>query len=225
MNKEAFMYKNFYVVGDSLSDNGAFVGSLNSILNVIKEEFHFLKWVDKIYFAPPFYQSRSFSNGPMAVEYVADKLGTTMKPGWSFNITPALKHWILEKKSIELGRPFDDLIKQGGIKATNYDFSEQIGTNYAVSNARASKGDAVPDFLLFNYFQLKNQVRTLVRHHPDISTEDLLFVMIGGNDIMAALFNKNPTALVDESITEICNAIEFLATNSSLQYIVFQILA
>jgi hypothetical protein len=48
--------------------------------------------------------------------------------------------------------------------------------------------------------------------------------MIGGNDIMAALFNKNPTALVDESITEICNAVEFLATNSSLQYIVFQIL-
>lgn len=70
-------YKNFYVLGDSLSDNGA--------LCKILETFSFAK---NVKFDDPFYQGRSFSNGPTAVEYVAKYLDLKeFKPGWSYSLS------------------------------------------------------------------------------------------------------------------------------------------
>ncbi|MFP3035843.1 MAG: hypothetical protein ACEY3A_02310 [Wolbachia sp.] len=69
-----FKYKNLYILGDSLSDNGALCGVL--------ETFSFAKTVK---FDEPFYQGRSFSNDPVAVEYVAKHLDLEeFKPGWSY---------------------------------------------------------------------------------------------------------------------------------------------
>ncbi|WP_395462646.1 SGNH/GDSL hydrolase family protein [Wolbachia endosymbiont of Cantharis cryptica] len=68
-------YKNFYVLGDSLSDNGAIVEILNN-----------LSFAKSVKFDDPFYQGRSFSDGPTAVEYVAKCLDLKeFKPGWSYS--------------------------------------------------------------------------------------------------------------------------------------------
>jgi|GEM_PF-2395618 len=70
-----FKYKNLYILGDSLSDNGALCGIL--------ETFSFAK---NVKFDEPCYQGRSFSNGPVAVEYVAKYLDLEeFKPGWSYS--------------------------------------------------------------------------------------------------------------------------------------------
>lgn len=204
-------YREVYIMGDSLSDTGAFVGTLNSILGIVQQEFHELKWVKKIYFSPPFYKGASFSDGPVAVEYVAGGLGLPMTAGWSFQMTPKLKQWIVQQKSKELSIPVEDILRKERLRSTAYTVHDQIGTNYAVSNARASVGDALPDVLLFNQFQLKNQLNTIIRHHPDIGEDDLFIIMIGGNDIMAAAFSKDATGIINESITEISNVLNILA--------------
>ncbi len=68
-------YRNFYVLGDSLSDNGAIIGILNN-----------LSFAKSVKFDDPFYQGRSFSNGPTAVEYIAKYLDLDeFKPGWSYS--------------------------------------------------------------------------------------------------------------------------------------------
>ncbi len=46
-------YRNFYVLGDSLSDNGAIIGILNN-----------LSFAKSVKFDDLFYQGGSFSNGP-----------------------------------------------------------------------------------------------------------------------------------------------------------------
>jgi len=68
-------FKNLYVLGDSLSDIGAFTGVLSN-----------LSCASGVKFDAPFYKNRSFSNGPVAVEYVAQYLNLKeFKPGWSYS--------------------------------------------------------------------------------------------------------------------------------------------
>ncbi|WCR57958.1 SGNH/GDSL hydrolase family protein [Wolbachia endosymbiont of Ctenocephalides felis wCfeJ] len=69
-------YRNFYVLGDSLSDSGALCGILEA-----------LSFARSVKFDDPFYQNRSFSNGPVAVEYLAKYLDLEeFKPGWSYSL-------------------------------------------------------------------------------------------------------------------------------------------
>ncbi len=198
-------------MGDSLSDTGAFVGSFNSVLNSMKQDFPRLKWAERVYFSPPFYKERSFSNGSLIVEYATASFGVSITPGWSFSITPAFKQWILEQKSKELSIPLADILQKEHLKSASYVSYDQIGTNYAVSSARASVGNELPYTLWFNQFQLKNQLNSIIKHHPDIGVNDLFIIIIGGNDIKAALLDKDPIGIINESVTEIFKAINILA--------------
>jgi phospholipase/lecithinase/hemolysin len=64
-------YKNLYVLGDSLSDTGALLGSLSGLAD------------RKLSLPAPFFQGRSFSDGRLAVEHVAAKLQLPLQSGWS----------------------------------------------------------------------------------------------------------------------------------------------
>ncbi|MCC8399486.1 MAG: SGNH/GDSL hydrolase family protein [Rickettsia endosymbiont of Platyusa sonomae] len=206
-------YRAVYIIGDSLSDTGAFVGSINSVLTTMKQKFPKLKWVDRIYFSPPFYKERSFSNGPVIVEYAIASLGLPITPGWSFSISPTFEQWILEQKSKELSKPLTNVLQKARLKNTSVSH-DQVGTNYAVLNARASAGVSLPYVLFYNQFQLKNQCDALIKHHPDIGEDDLVIVMIGGNDIKEALFDKDPAGIISASISGIFEALGFLASKN-----------
>lgn len=71
-------YHQLYVVGDSLSDNGALVGAGSQILKLLGQN-------NGLTLASPFYQNRSFSNGPVAAEVLANKLNLTLEPAWDFD--------------------------------------------------------------------------------------------------------------------------------------------
>lgn len=175
-------YKNFYVLGDSLSDSGAMIEILDilSVYNLYPHWCLFPLWnlhpFKGIKFAEHFYQGRSFTNGPVAVEHVAQHLDLgKFKPGWKFN------------------------------------GHEQIGQNYAVSNATASKisGDEMYE-KLFNEFSLVNQLNALITHHPDISEKDLFLVMIGGNDVMQAAICQDiarKEEILEKAVSEICSTL------------------
>lgn len=63
-----------YVLGDSLSDNG-------NLANI----FTYDSWdIDKVNFQEPFYHN-SFTNGVVAANILAQKLGTTLTPAWYKN--------------------------------------------------------------------------------------------------------------------------------------------
>ena len=68
-------YKNLYVLGDSLSDIGALTGILSN-----------LSYSSGVKFDEPFYKNRSFSDGPVAAEYVAQFLNLKeFEPGWKYS--------------------------------------------------------------------------------------------------------------------------------------------
>lgn len=71
---------NFYVLGDSLSDTGALVGAGTQFFQSNSWIFPNVK---KVKLESPYY-SDSFSNGPVAVQIVANKLGVKLTPGWKF---------------------------------------------------------------------------------------------------------------------------------------------
>lgn len=62
-------YKNFYVLGDSLSDCGVLMRVLRNL------------WVRKISFPPPFFKGRSVCNSPLMAEQAANRLKFLSKVG------------------------------------------------------------------------------------------------------------------------------------------------
>lgn len=77
MNSEKIV-DNFYVLGDSLSDTGTLVSGVTSL-------FKYLKISKVVKMLPPFYKN-SFSNGPVAVQIVADYLHINLTPAWKFDL-------------------------------------------------------------------------------------------------------------------------------------------
>ncbi|WP_186820130.1 SGNH/GDSL hydrolase family protein [Wolbachia pipientis] len=173
------MYKNLYVLGDSLSDNGAFVG-------IIKH----LSFAEEVKFDPPAYEGKSFSDGKVAAECLSDYLGIELKPGWKCSM------W---------GRE-----------------CEQVGNNYAISNASAAQHDNYISRFFFNKLRLEKQVNALISHHKDISQDDLFLIMIGGNDIMAASSQNSDDAkqTLEHAIDAVYNAIEMLHQNNASNIII-----
>ena len=164
-------YRNLYVLGDSLSDTGALIGVLNN-----------LSFARSVEFDEPFYQGRSFSNGPMAVEYMAEHLGLEeFKPGWKFSIF------------------FKEYEQKGQNYAVSYAAASEILDDPAYC-------------YFFNKFRLANQLNALIEHHPDIGEEDLFLIMIGGNYLMFASTCDNSKAaeILEQAVGEICNTLKTL---------------
>ncbi|WP_342276132.1 SGNH/GDSL hydrolase family protein [Spiroplasma endosymbiont of Nebria brevicollis] len=161
-----------YVIGDSLSDTGALVCGATAL-------FKHLKMPKIVKMLPPFYNN-SFSNGPVAIQIVAEHLGITLTSGWKFEL-------------FGLG-------------------DEQVGNNYAFGGALASKiKDFSVESFIYNNFDSYHQVQALVQQH-NFHEKDLIFIAIGGNDILRAIKIKD---LIEQE-KMIDNAVEALNYNIKL---------
>lgn len=161
-----------YVIGDSLSDTGALVSGATAL-------FKHLKMPKIVKMLPPFYNN-SFSNGPVAIQIVAEHLGITLTSGWKFEVF--------------------------GLS------DEQIGNNYAFVGALASKiNEFGVDSFIYNHFDSYHQVQALVQQHH-FHEKDLIFIGIGGNDILRAIKIKD---LIEQE-KMIDSAIEALNYNIKL---------
>lgn len=74
---ESVKYHQIYVLGDSLSDNGALVGAWSALTSPILGY--------DLVMDDPFYQNHSFSNGRVAAEVLANKLNFNLDAAWNFD--------------------------------------------------------------------------------------------------------------------------------------------
>ncbi|ARU91518.1 hypothetical protein SCLARK_00909 [Spiroplasma clarkii] len=82
----------------------------------------------------------------------------------------------------------------------NDDDGEGYGNNYAVGGATAAQMDGFMGSIL-NDATIEKQTVALIKQHK-ISTNDLTFFEIGGNDLFAMIDNYKDTALVDRVFNE-----------------------
>ncbi|WP_368486493.1 SGNH/GDSL hydrolase family protein [Spiroplasma sp. DGKH1] len=124
-------YSHLYVLGDSLSDTGGLVGAGTDFF---KGKW-FLPQIKAITFDSPFYNHVSFSNGPVAVQYLADQLHLSLTPGWKYSA-----FW-------------------------NTETFEQYGNNYAIGGADIGDVNTWTGYFFANRFELANQLQTLLLQH------------------------------------------------------------
>ncbi|WP_186647435.1 SGNH/GDSL hydrolase family protein [Fluviispira vulneris] len=204
-------FERLYVLGDSLSDTGASTGSITKyrnncddkdlnpfILNLLNLGFLAdicSKLPEKISFASPAHMGRSFTNGKVAAEVLAEKMNLELSPAWKVN----------------------DLSLFGFV---NFKGSSQLGTNYAISGAKAAIGNDMADTLFLNNFTLNQQVSALIagKGNRDMRN-DLFLIMIGANDIISATFNSN-NLIIDNAVFEIEKSLISLYNEGARNFII-----
>jgi phospholipase/lecithinase/hemolysin len=180
-----------YVFGDSLSDNGNLAELLN-VENFAAHGFYFGNFPD-----PPSYHD-SFTNGPVAVQGLAQSLG--------LNANPSL--WVTDFKD-----PADLF---GGS-------SFVPGTNYAVAGATSAEvtNGGTPGI------NLPDQVAAYSAFKGGVADKNALYViMIGGNDVRNAALNDSsltaPSDITNGVNTEL-HAISTLASEGAKDFLVVNV--
>lgn len=168
-----------YVFGDSLSDNG----------NLAEGFYH------QNFPSPSSYHD-SFTNGPVAAEVLANRLGLSLTP--SLFLTG-----------------FSDLF--GLFGGASY----VAGTNYAVAGATAA---AVPVFGGIPGANLPQQVAAYGAHAGGIADPNALyFVLSGGNDVRQAALNNLGTAGITAGVSNEVSAIQLLINEGARNVLVVNV--
>jgi phospholipase/lecithinase/hemolysin len=188
-------YSAEYVFGDSLSDNGN-LASLANVENFVANGFYFGNFPD-----PPSYHD-SQTNGPVAVQLLAQSLG--------LNANPSL--WVTG---------FAD---PAGLFGPSF----SPGTNYAVAGATAAPGPQPPPGV--PNINLPGQVGAFSGHalgHADPSA--LYVVMIGGNDVRDAalggtgVVDSTGTAAIELGVSTEIAAISTLSSEGARDFLVVNV--
>lgn len=149
-NQKIHKYRNLFAIGDSLTDGGASVAAGTFLF---QNELKFkLLGLEKFSLKSPYYQNRTYSNGPTAIELLCKALQLPFKPGW--DATAGTFWW---KKT-----------------------GSQVGTNYAFGGSTIMP-TTWPRSIFTDQFTLEKQTNAIINHH-DLSSQDLVFINIGTND-------------------------------------------
>ena len=168
-----------YVFGDSLSDNGN-----------LAEAFY-----RRNFPSPPSYHD-SFTNGPVAAEVLANRLGLTLTP--SLFLTG-----------------FQDVF--GLFGGPSY----VAGTNYAVAGATAA---ATPAFGGIPNANLPQQVAAWSAHVGGIADPNALyFVLSGGNDVRNAALNNLGSAGIAAGVNNELASIQLLINRGARNIVVVNV--
>ena len=175
-------YSAEYVFGDSLSDNGNLAEALASVYHTGFPN-------------PPSYHD-SFSNGPVAAEVLANRLGLSLTP--SLFVT--------------------------GFKDVNNLFggaSYVPGTNYAVAGATAA---GAPAFGGVPGANLPQQVGAYGLYSGGVADPNALyFVLAGGNDVREAALNNLGTAGITGGVSTEISAIQILLNEGAKNVLVVNV--
>ena len=194
-------FNNLQVFGDSLSDTGAFTGAITGYLDNFNNPFHmFFPLPSAISFQTPAYQGRSFTNGKVAIELFAEKIGKTLTPAW--NVEP-----------FSFSIPFLGVLYFSG--------SSKIGNNFALAGAKAASGNSLLDQVLFNKFSLDKQVNAYIKGIDSRNSinNDLFTIIIGGNDILSATMDNN-VSFIDNGTDGVISSLEVLYNFGGRHFII-----
>lgn len=176
---QAGPYSAEYVFGDSLSDNGN-----------LAEAFYRQNFPN-----PPSYHD-SFTNGPVAAEVLAGRLGLSLTP--SLFLTG-----------------FQDVF--GLFGGPSY----VAGTNYAVAGATAA---GTPLFGGIPGANLPQQVAAFGAHSGGVADPNALyFILSGGNDVRQAALNNLGTAGITTGVSNEISAIQLLINEGARNFMVVNV--
>lgn len=172
-----------YVIGDSLSDTGTLVAGAARL-------FKHLKMPKIVKMLPPFYKN-SFTNGPVAIQIVAEHFGITLTSGWRIELL--------------------------GLS------DEQVGNNYAFGGALASRvNEYGVESFIYNHFDSCHQVQALLHQH-NFHEKDLVFIVLGSNDILHGLKIKEPLEqekMIDDAVATLQFNLKLLIEKGAFKIIV-----
>ncbi len=172
-------YSAEYVFGDSLSDNGNLAEAL------YRQNFP----------NPPSYHD-SFTNGPVAAEVLAGRLGLSLTP------------------SLFLTGFHDVFGLFGGA-------SYVAGTNYAVAGATAA---ATPAFGGIPGANLPQQVAAFSAYKSGIADPNALyFILSGGNDVRQAALNNLGSTAISTGVNNELGAIQALINEGARNFLVVNV--
>lgn len=164
-------YHQLYILGDSLSDTGGFTGAGTDFVNTRFMPVPF----SQVQLGNPYYHNKSFCNGPVAVQHLADKLNLNLTAGWKFS---AAWGWL------------------------NYN---HIGNNYAVGGSVAAENSSWTGYFYSNRFSLDKQEEALFDQHQDLQANDLVVIESGSNDMLAAIgtdSSKQQLEIINKAVKE-----------------------
>ncbi|MBP1525928.1 MAG: hypothetical protein H9Q65_05095 [Spiroplasma ixodetis] len=91
---------NFYTLGDSLSDVGALVGAGSQFFQNIPLPEELMKSHD-VQLKLPYYQNRSWCNGPVVTELISKKLKQKVTVGWDFIALKWMGYTLLDTNYVD----------------------------------------------------------------------------------------------------------------------------
>ncbi len=182
-------FKNFYVLGDSLSDTGTLIGVMNEYIKTT-----LTPWI-KIYLSEnSYYKGHSFTNGPVVVEIISKKLNIPLKPAWKFEFK--------NKKYEKLGNNYAIV----GATTTEQDYTNKSLISYLFTNTKIGF-----DINILNEITILKQAKSMIsQHNEEKFLNSLIIISIGGNDILniCKILEKNKIDLAKEKINESINQIK-----------------
>lgn len=177
-------FQQMYVVGDSLSDSGALVGLGSQLLKEI------LGQEEGLILGDPFYLHRSFSNGRVAAEVLAEQLDLSLTPAWKFNfLSNNFEH--LGNNYAVVGAQASETESIKGMLLNNFTISKQV------------------DALLAQHSLTENDLTFF-----EIGSNDLMFQILN----VDAMDKKE--SIIATSVTNQKNALEKLITHGAKQILV-----
>jgi len=198
-----------FVFGDSLSDTGNAAAGRNFIAQAEVNLCHPLDIITGTGCGDLFFQETRVSNGPVAVEMLAQRLSS---PETELNVKPSLHFFSLIVELIPF-RPPD------------------FGTNYAVAGARARI--ALPELPIKladvaetpGLGDLNAQIFGFLADFPSAPSDALYVLMIGGNDVIdavQALLNpsEDPHATIAAAVDAIGDNINLLIGAGARKFLV-----
>lgn len=211
-------FSNLYVLGDSLSDIG---GLYNFNSELVKMPY-------------PFY-NYSFTDGDVSVKVLSNKLSLSQKKSLP-------KHSLIAKAlfdSDDIDYDINNFICNVFCEHDHctgncnevcasicnniiYAQEKPYRNNYALGGAKASKGNDDKSKMLYNYFSLEKQVDLLLADHK-IKPTDLIYLGIGGNDILDAVKERSyfeAMEVIVRALLAIENSVNRLIENNARHIII-----
>lgn len=177
------------VFGDSLSDQGNMITLLRDMT-----QLHHLHMTHP----PASHDGKSFSNGTLAVEFLADAMNTGLQPAWRASTRrsrEARKGVSIPLLMPMLGQPsqehLHDRVLAQEVRLARDIVAEKnapdmaAGWNFAVAGAAVAGDYEGLRFELLNEVALDKQVSAYLRRSESTQVRDAVFVIfIGGNDLL-----------------------------------------
>lgn len=189
-------FENIYIIGDSISDTGTLIQASKDILLKLSLEQKTQFEVSKIhqFSLTPPYENNCLTNGNTFPYWLSQLIDKPLLPAWNYQT--------FNVNSISLGQNYSCI----GARIKCFNFITGLGK------------------IIFNEFNLENQVYAILKQHHKAKHKDLLIVNIGTNDLIFAKIDESMEENINFLINELQKNLQLLIKHGFKNIIIFEIM-